>query len=534
MALESDLIFILRDVEPDNNKDADTKTEENTAKLALDPSLENVGKDSDVMTATETAHVPELSSDMPETYEEQNASCDSNNDPQSCLETATGTKEETESNNASVVSNDVTKVTGSHENPECENNEECVDQSDATEVTGSNIGPECDEGQKEIVEKSEEDASEVHNVPIWAEKRKMKSAKKLDRNSTHKDFSEKSRKFNLDLSPKVLFSRGLLVESLISANISHYAEFKIVSRILTYMDGKIEEVPCSRSDVFGSELINVLEKRALMRFMTFCSTFEDCPEEYESFKDKPFIDFLKSRKLTTNLQHIVLNAIAGVPANTSTLSGLKSTQKFLRSLGRYGNTPFLWSLYGAGELPQAFCRMCAVFGGIYCLRKNVKSMVLDEDNKNCLAVIAEDGQRLNTKWLIMERSYVPEVFEIVTQCMTSRAILITDRSLKQASRECISILTIPTRSDGNPVRVIELAPSSMACPESLYVVHFTTETVVNASEDLNSYVEDLFTTPGKHSVQQYIVRRLFPNFPSTFLQRISEIFPTEQWKNSNL
>ena len=30
---------------------------------------------------------------------------------------------------------------------------------------------------------------------------------------------------------------------------------------------------------------------------------------------------------------------------------------------RFGPTPFLWSMYGTGELTQAFCRLCAVFGG---------------------------------------------------------------------------------------------------------------------------------------------------------------------------
>ncbi|XP_028397898.1 rab proteins geranylgeranyltransferase component A 1-like [Dendronephthya gigantea] len=367
--------------------------------------------------------------------------------------------------------------------------------SNVSEVAGSNINPESENKKNKEDKRPPEESSPVDTVISWAKTRKVKNTKKLDKNSTHDDFSKQSRKFNIDLSPKVLFSRGLMVESLINANISHYAEFKIISRILTKMNGKIEDVPCSRSDVFSSELINVLEKRALMRFITFCSTFEDSPSEYESFQDKPFMEFLKSRKLTSNLQYIILNAIAGVPASTSTLSGLKATQKFLRSLGRYGNTPFLWSLYGTGELPQAFCRMSAVFGGIYCLRKNVKSLVLDEDNKNCLAVISEDGQRLKTKWLIMETSYAPDMFDVVTESMTSRAIVITDKSLSPAEREHISMLTLQSRSNGSPVRVIELTPSSMACPESLCIVHFTTETVVNALEDLNFYVQDLFTTP---------------------------------------
>ena len=431
-----------------------------------DPSEGNKENDAAV-TEDLTCNVPE------HVTEDQNTSCGSNNDTLSSY------------NESSATSKD----------EPCEALKE--DSSPVQAVSNVEQSPELGNIEKKDIKYPAKEASEVHNILSWAERRKTKSEKKLDKHSALKDFSEKSRKFNLDLSPKILFSRGLLVESLISANISHYAEFKVVSRILTYMGGKIEEVPCSRSDVFGSELINVLEKRALMRFMTFCSTFEDCSEQWENFKDEPFVNFLKSRKLTANLQHIILNAIAVVPEDTSTLSGLKATQKFLRSLGRYGNTPFLWSLYGAGELPQAFCRMCAVFGGIYCLRKNVISLVLDDEKSNCLAVISEDGQRLNTKWLIMEKSYAPGVFEVDAQGMTSRAILITDKSLRAAEREHISLLTLPSRLKGTPVRVIELPPSSMACPESLYVVHFTTETLVNALEDLESYVKDLFTTPGE-------------------------------------
>ena len=35
---------------------------------------------------------------------------------------------------------------------------------------------------------------------------------------------------------------------------------------------------------------------------------------------------------------------------------LKKTKKFLHSLGKYGNTAFLFPLYGTGELPQGFAR----------------------------------------------------------------------------------------------------------------------------------------------------------------------------------
>lgn len=74
------------------------------------------------------------------------------------------------------------------------------------------------------------------------------------------------------------------------------------------------------------------------------------------YTEKPFREFLKNKKLTENLQHFILHSIAMVTQHTLTEEGLKATQHFLRCLGRYGNTPFLFPLYGLGEIPQCFCR----------------------------------------------------------------------------------------------------------------------------------------------------------------------------------
>ena len=62
---------------------------------------------------------------------------------------------------------------------------------------------------------------------------------------------------------------------------------------------------------------------------------------------------------------------------TCVAQGLAACQRFIQSLGRYGNTAFLWPVYGSGEIPQCFCRMCAVFGGCYCLRRTASHVICD-------------------------------------------------------------------------------------------------------------------------------------------------------------
>merc|ERR1719348_1488355 len=108
-----------------------------------------------------------------------------------------------------------------------------------------------------------------------------------------------------------------------------------------------------------------------MKFLTQALAPSEEGEEEDSETSIKFIDFLKKNNLTDNLIHFVVHAIAMVDPSSSKAEGLESTRKFLSSLGRFGPTPFLWSNYGVGELPQAFCRLCAVYGGVYYLGRTL-------------------------------------------------------------------------------------------------------------------------------------------------------------------
>uniref|UniRef100_A0ABM5EVL8 Rab proteins geranylgeranyltransferase component A n=1 Tax=Pogona vitticeps TaxID=103695 RepID=A0ABM5EVL8_9SAUR len=314
---------------------------------------------------------------------------------------------------------------------------------------------------------------------------------------TYSQIVKEGRRFNIDLISKLLYSRGLLIDLLIKSNVSRYAEFKNVTRILAFREGRVEQVPCSRADVFNSKQLTMVEKRVLMRFLTFCLDFEQHPDEYQAQKESKFSDYLKTQKLTPNLQHFILYSIAMVSeADCCTLDGLKATQKFLQCLGRYGNTPFLFPLYGQGEIPQCFCRMCAVFGGIYCLRHAVQCLVVDKETRRCKAIIDHFGQRISASYFVVEDSYLSEkICANVPYRQISRAILITDRSiLKSGSDQQISILTIPPTELGQPaICLVELCSSTMTCMKNTYLVHLTCSSVKTAKEDLEPAVQQLFS-----------------------------------------
>uniref|UniRef100_A0AAA9SNF3 Rab proteins geranylgeranyltransferase component A n=2 Tax=Bos TaxID=9903 RepID=A0AAA9SNF3_BOVIN len=259
----------------------------------------------------------------------------------------------------------------------------------------------------------------------------------------------------------------------------------------------VSKVPCSRADVFNSKQLTMVEKRMLMKFLTFCMEYEEHPDEYKAYEEITFSEYLKTQKLTPNLQYFVLHSMAMTSeTGSSTIDGLKATKNFLHSLGRYGNTPFLFPLYGQGELPQCFCRMCAVFGGIYCLRHSVQCLVVDKESGKCKAIIDQYGQRIISKHFLVEDSYLSEnTCAHVQYRQISRAILITDRSvLKTDSDQQISILTVPAEEPGTfAVRVIELCSSTMTCMKGSYLVHLTCTSSKTAREDLEPVVQKLFT-----------------------------------------
>ncbi|GAB0194846.1 rab proteins geranylgeranyltransferase component A 1 [Grus japonensis] len=313
---------------------------------------------------------------------------------------------------------------------------------------------------------------------------------------TYSQIVREGRRFNIDLVSKLLYSRGLLIDLLIKSNVSRYAEFKNATRILAFREGKIEQVPCSRADVFNSRQLTMVEKRMLMKFLTFCLDYEQHPDEYQDYESSTFAQFLRTQKLTPSLQHFILHSIAMVSeTDCSTLEGLQATKKFLQCLGRYGNTPFLFPLYGQGEIPQCFCRMCAVFGGIYCLRHSVQCLVVDTESGRCKAIVDHFGQRISANYFIVEDSYLSEnVCRNVCYRQISRAVLITDQSvLNTDSEQQVSILTVPPVDLGRPaVCIIELCSSTMTCMKDTYLVHLTCPSTKTAREDLEPVVQKLF------------------------------------------
>jgi Rab GDP dissociation inhibitor len=75
--------------------------------------------------------------------------------------------------------------------------------------------------------------------------------------------------------------------------------------------------------------------------------------------------------------------------NLPAIDVIRKIQLYMDSMGRYGNSPFIYPVYGLGGIPEGFSRISAVNGGTFMLNTDI-SEILFEDGK-VIGVKGADG-----------------------------------------------------------------------------------------------------------------------------------------------
>merc|ERR1719473_200603 len=62
---------------------------------------------------------------------------------------------------------------------------------------------------------------------------------------------------------------------------------------------------------------------------------------------------------------------------------IEKIKLYMFSISRYGQSPFIYPIYGLGGLPEGFSRLSAIHGGTYMLNKVVDGFEYGPDGKVC-------------------------------------------------------------------------------------------------------------------------------------------------------
>jgi len=262
----------------------------------------------------------------------------------------------------------------------------------------------------------------------------------------------KQRDYCVDLIPKFIMAGGKLVQVLVHTKVNDYMEFKTVSGAYVYRRGDIAQVPTTAGEAMQSSLMGMMEKTRAVQFFAWVNNYKPADPQTHSagvFRKRTFDltkitaqEFFKYWELEADTMEFVGHACALYTDDSfMTLPAAEVVariQLYKDSFTAFNDmkSPFIYPLYGLGELPQAFARLAAVYGGLYMLRRPVDRVVFEDG----VAVGVEaEGVVAKAKYVIGDPSYFPDNVRKTKKII--RAIAILDHALP-GTNDCDSCQVI--------------------------------------------------------------------------------------------
>ncbi|KAJ8381588.1 hypothetical protein SKAU_G00023660 [Synaphobranchus kaupii] len=245
----------------------------------------------------------------------------------------------------------------------------------------------------------------------------------------------KGRDWNVDLIPKFLMANGQLVSMLLTTQVTRYLEFKVIEGSFVYKKGSIYKVPSTESEALASSLMGMFEKRRFRKLLMYISSFdENDPKTLEGIDPKRttmqaiYDKFSLGQDVIDFVGHALALYRTDDYLNEPCLDTIKKIQLYKESLDRYGKSPYLYPLYGLGELPQGFARLSAIYGGTYMLNTPIEEIVMENGK---VVGVKSEGKIARCKQLICDPSYIMDKVTKVGQVI--RVICIMSHPIKKTS-----------------------------------------------------------------------------------------------------
>ncbi|MBA0751534.1 hypothetical protein Gogos_000451 [Gossypium gossypioides] len=309
-----------------------------------------------------------------------------------------------------------------------------------------------------------------------------------------------SREYNVDMIPKAckfnlffMMANGSLVRILIHTGVTKYLNFKAVDGSYVYKKKKIYKVPATDVEALKSPLMGLFEKRRARKFFIYVQDYdENDPKSHEKLD----LNKVTAKELISCVSHpyFPLKSFAlpltyygsqftgpvllifqcrkyGLEDDTIDFIGhalalhnedsylaqpalnfVKRMKLYAESLARFqGGSPYIYPLYGLGELPQAFARLSAVYGGTYMLNKPECKVEFDGDGK--VIGVTSEGETAKCNKVVCDPSYLSDKVKKVGK--VARAV-------------CVMSHPIPDTNDSHSAQVI-LPQKQLGRKSDMYV-----------------------------------------------------------------
>ena len=289
----------------------------------------------------------------------------------------------------------------------------------------------------------------------------------------------RDRDWCVDLIPKFLMANGELTNILVHTDVTRYMEFKQIAGSYVYRNGRIAKVPLNEMEAIKSSLMGIFEKRRMKNFMEFIAKYnDDVPSTHQTLNlDSNTMDEVYNYfRLENGTKDFIGHAMALWPTDDYLNEVARPTYErimlYVQSVAKYGKSPYIYPLYGLGELPQGFARLSAIYGGTYMLDTPIDEVLYD--GENFAGVVTKEGTA-KAPIVIADPTYFPEKVK-KTGSRVIRAMSILDHPI-QSTGDLDSVqLIIPQNQVARKHDIYVTVLSDVHCvvPKGFYLAIVST------------------------------------------------------------
>ncbi|XP_076012609.1 rab GDP dissociation inhibitor beta-like [Genypterus blacodes] len=293
----------------------------------------------------------------------------------------------------------------------------------------------------------------------------------------------RGKDWNVDLIPKCFLSNGPLVKILVHTDVTRYIDFKLIEGSYVYKAGKVHKVPATETEAHTSDLMGMFDKRRFRKLLLFVLSFDEHnPRTWHDMDPcrTTTRDLFCRFDLGLDVMEFTGHAIA-LHSNESYLDHpcvetIRRIRLYCESLGQH-TSPYIYPVYGLGELPQGFARLSAEYGGTYLLNRAVDQIVMDNDK---VTGVKSEGKLFHCKQLICDPSYVPNRVRKVGRII--RVICLLNHPVKHTheAKSCQIIIPQGQLQRKSDIYISVVSNSHSVASEGMYIA--TVSTAVETRE----------------------------------------------------
>ncbi|KAL2159842.1 hypothetical protein VTH06DRAFT_1975 [Thermothelomyces fergusii] len=308
--------------------------------------------------------------------------------------------------------------------------------------------------------------------------------------------------WNIDLVPKFLMSSGELTNILVSTDVTRYLEFKQVAGSYVQQGSgskaTVAKVPSDAAEALKSPLMGIFEKRRMKSFIEWIGQFDpkdptthkgldmsSCTmkDVYDKFGLEPATQDFIGHAMALYQSDAYQDVKGGAP------EVIERLRLYGNSVARYGKSPYIYPLYGLGELPQGFARLSAIYGGTYMLNTSVDEIVYEGEKAvgikaTMRGIEPEMKFETKAKTIIGDPSYFPGKVRVVGHVL--RAICILKHPIASTNDSDSCQIIIPQSQVGrkNDIYIACVSSAHNVCPKGYWIAIVSTIAETSANHHL--------------------------------------------------